>query len=112
MKKVLIILFLVILLLGCDNKIEEQIEMNCNDTVTKITIKENDKLSCKLLGEEYIFTIDKISDDKIVVSTDNYGLDSKSSLINKEKEWTVKKGELLTLHTQSTDYQEKVTFNW
>ena len=113
MKKIILILFLVMLLPGCGSTTkQETIEMNCDGTVTSVTVKENDKLSCKLLSTNYEFTIGKISDNEIEISTTNYGLGSTGSLISKEKSWAVKKGEKLTLTTQSTDYQERVIFNW
>ena len=112
MKKIIIILFLLVLLPGCGNKKEETIEMNCNNTVTKIVVKEKDKLTCKLLGDDYVFTIDAINDQEIKISANEYGLAHDGSLLSKDKSWIIEKGKELRLNTQTTDYQEIVVFNW
>jgi uncharacterized lipoprotein YehR (DUF1307 family) len=111
LKKLIVCLFLIILLSGCGNKKEETITMNCNNMETVISIKEKDSLICKLLGEDYIFKVDKIEDNSITISANKNGL-SDNGLTSKDTKWIIKKNEKLILHTQTTDYQEYVTFNW
>lgn len=113
MKKVLAIFFGVILLTGCNSQTKEvTLTMNCNGSTTDITIKEKDKLSCELLNTEYEFTITEITDDSITISTESDGISSGAGILDSEKEWTIKKGEKVNIHTNSTDYQEEVEFNW
>lgn len=57
MKKIIIILFCIIITSGCNNNKEIEITMDCNGNMTKNIVKENDKLSCELLNEEYEFII-------------------------------------------------------
>ena len=114
MKKLVLIFVLSILLVGCGStKINEaNISMYCNDTKTEVKIKEKDIVSCKLLGEEYKFKINKISNDKIDIESNEYGLTSDNNLREKNKKFSLSKNDTLRLTTQSTDYQESVIFEW
>ena len=112
MKKVAFILFFIILLSGCNNKEEVKITMNCKGTTSEIIVKENSKLLCNLLSVEYEFIIDKIIDDTITISTDKDGISTGPGILDSEKKWVIKKGEKLTIYTNSTDWQDEVEFSW
>jgi hypothetical protein len=94
------------------NEIKTTIEMNCNNSNTSYEIKVGESLSCKLLGQKYKFTINKIEDDKITIDVNNTGLTDESSLLEQKKRFTLTKDNVLKLNTQSTDYQESVIFKW
>lgn len=112
MKKI-ILLFLLLILSACNrNNSRVNLEMHCNNLSTNLEVKENDTLSCNLLGENYEFKVTKLDEDKIILEANKYGLTSSNSLREKEKEFTLTKNSSITLTTQSTDYQEKVIFNW
>lgn len=112
MKKIVLPLLLLILSACHRNNPSVNLEMQCNNLSTNLEVKENDTLSCNLLGENYEFKVTKLDEDKIILESNKYGLTSSSSLIEKEKEFTLTKNSSITLTTQSTDYQEKVIFNW
>ena len=112
MKKIIVFIGLMILITGCSNKTEAKLTMECKKTLSEVTVKEKDKLSCQLLSTEYIFTIDKITDTEMTISTSESGLSSGSGILESEKKWIIKKGSKVNIHTNSTDYQEYVSFNW
>ena len=114
MKKLIMIIVLSLSLVGCSTtkKIEPKVTMFCNDTKTELNIKEKDIVSCKLLGENYKFKIIKITEDKIEIESNEYGLTSGNNLREKNKKFTISKNDSLRLTTQSTDYQESVIFEW
>ena len=110
MKRILFILLLIICV-GCkkeDKKVN--IEMNCNDTITNVEIKEGNTISCKLLNDDYNFKIMKITDDKIELEVDKYGLNDGAGITQKVKKFTIEKDNELRIHTETTDYQQIVTF--
>lgn len=113
MKKLLII-FLLIFIIGCtSNKNKSaKIEMYCNDIKTEVEIKSGDFLSCKLLETDYEFKINEISDSKIDIEVNNYGLTDNNSLLKKETKYEINKNSDLKLTTQTEDYQENVIFKW
>lgn len=112
MKKIILPLLLLILSACNRNTPRVNLEMHCNNLSTNLEVKENDTLSCNLLGENYEFKVTKLDEDKIILEANKYGLTSSNSLREKEKEFTLTKNSSITLTTQSTDYQEKVIFNW
>lgn len=112
MKKIIIIFLCMILISGCNNNKEIEITMDCNGNMTKNIVKENDKLLCELLNDEYEFIIKKISNDTITIKTDKDGISSGSGILKSEKRWTIKKGEKLKIHTNSTDWQNEVEFSF
>lgn len=91
---------------------EIKLTMNCKETIMDLIVKEDSELLCDLLGEEYKFTIKKISDDTITISTDKDGVSTGPGILDSEKEWSIKKGEKLVIHTNSTDWQDEVEFSW
>lgn len=112
MKKFVILLFLVVLT-GCDKEeISVNLEINCDNVTNIVEVRKDDTLSCNLLGENYEFKITKIKNDEIYIEANKYGLTSSGSLLSEEKEFVLNKDSSITLTTQSTDYQEKVVFNW
>ncbi len=112
MKKVVMIL-LLLMVCACQKKeLSVNLEMNCDSISNILEVKENDTLGCKLLGEDYEFKITKIDNDKIYFEANKYGLTSSSNLLEDEKKFVLTKDSSIVLTTQSTDYQEKVVFNW
>lgn len=72
MKK-LIILILLICIIGCTEKnITANIEMECNDITTSFEVEKNNKIIC----DEYIFDVKRITNDKILLKL-NKSIDSK-----------------------------------
>lgn len=112
MKKIVIALLLLVLT-GCDKEdVSVNLEINCDNVTNIVEVKQSDTLSCNLLGENYEFKITKIKNDGIYIEANKYGLTSSGSLLSEEKEFVLNKDSSITLTTQSTDYQEKVVFNW
>ena len=88
------------------------VNMNCNGIRKDYQINEGDKLSCKLLGNDYKFTIKNIGADEIEIESNEYGLTDENNLLEKKDRFTLKKNNDLKISTQSTDYQESVIFKW
>ncbi len=95
---------------GCVKEKEVNITMNCNGNIINNNLKVNEKLTCSLLGNEYEFTITKIENESVDIKVNSYGLIDTNSLIDKKDSFIIKSDEVLKLNTQSTDYQEIVTF--
>lgn len=113
MKKYLLVLVLLVLLTGCNKKEESvKISMDCNKEVTTHTIKKGDVLGCELLGDKYEITIVSATSEKVKIKVNNYGLTDTSSLLDKKDSFEFSKDESLKLHTQSTDYQEKLILSY
>lgn len=75
MKK-LVILVLLICVVGCSEKnITENIEMTCNDITSSFEIEKSNKIIC----DEYIFEVKKITKDKILLKS-NKSIDSKEEV--------------------------------
>ena len=110
-KKIVLLLFLIILITGCTNKTSSNtLIVECNEKTTKYDIKKDTKLKCNLLGEDYIFKIRTINKNKLSIIVNEYGLTDSSSLLEKKKKFVITKNKELKLHTQSTDYQESIKF--
>ena len=114
MKKIIVFCIFGLLITGCGNskKIEPKVLMYCNDVKTELELKEKDIVSCKLLGENYNFKIIDITEDKIEIESNEYGLTSDNNLREKNKRFIINRNDTLRLATQSTDYQESVIFKW
>ena len=76
------------------------------------SVKENDTLSYNIMGTVYTFEIVEITDTELKIKVDQTGLTTSYNLSAKDTEFTVKKGEKLELHTQTTDVQDKITFSF
>lgn len=117
MKKTLltILLFGFVLLgiTGCGktNK-STTINITLNDNTNSVEIKVGDVLTYTLMGNEYEFEITDINDNEVSIKVNQYGLTNTSSLISKDNKFTIEKGNKLELHTQTTDYQESITFEY
>lgn len=112
MKKIIVLLLLLVVSACHKNDLSVNLKMDCNSISTNLEVKENDTLSCSLSGETYEFKITKLDENKIILEANQYGLTSSSNLLDEEKEFILNKDSSITLTTQSTDYQEKVVFNW
>ena len=115
MKKIGFIAILVLLLTcGCGLFQEKSttLHMNCNGNEEDIVVSRNTKMKCTLGGEEYIFTVTNVTNNYVVIKTPGDGLSSGGGIWESEHKWKVDKNDGLTIHTNSTDYQEKVIFNW
>lgn len=113
MKKYLLFLVLIVLLTGCNQKEKSvKVSMKCKNDVTVHTIKKGDVLACELLGEEYEITIVSATSERVKVKVNEYGLTDTNSLLDKKDSFEFSKDESLKLHTQSTDYQEKLILSY
>lgn len=100
-------------LTGCEetNK-SANINVTLNDNTNSIEIKVGKTLTYSLLCNEYEFKITDITEDEISIEVNQYGLTNTSSLISKDNKFIIEKGKKLELHTQSTDYQESIIFEY
>ena len=64
------------------------------------------------MGDKYEFKITDINDNEVSIKVNRYGLTNTSSLISEENKFTIEKGKKLKLRTQTTDYQESITFEY
>lgn len=95
------------------NKVDKiKIEMDCNGNKKVYEVNTGSKIKCELLEEKYIFTIKQTGKEKTIIEANIYGLTSSGSLLDRNKKWTLYSDEELTLHTQTTDYQEKAIFKY
>lgn len=112
MRKYILIL-LILLVSGCSTKeLSSGVEMDCDGTITKLEVKENDVLSCKLLHMNSTFTITKVEEEKIVFIVNDKGLKHASKRVSEGTEFTLEKGETLNFTTDTTDIQASVKFSW
>lgn len=117
MKKIIITILLcgviVLAIIGCwkANK-SATINVTLRGDSDSIEIRIGDILTYSLLGHEYEFKITDITKNKISIEVNQYGLTNTSSLLAEDNKFVIEKGEKLELHTQSTDYQEKITFEY
>ena len=88
------------------------LSMNCNGQESTIEAKKEVEFSCTLLQEEYKFKVTNVTNNYVVIKTSSDGLSSGPGIWESEHKWKVEKEVGLTIHTNSTDYQEEVSFNW
>lgn len=105
--------FIMLGLIGC-GKINKSANINVtlNDNTNSIEIKVGKKLTYSLLGNEYEFKITDITDNEISIKVNQYGLTNTNSLISEDNKFIIEKGKKLELHTQTTDYQESIVFEY
>lgn len=93
------------------------LKINCGgDTITG-TYKVDDQIECNLVGKEFVITIDKINEDKVKLSANNYGLfprreDGSISLKKKIKKFELEKGKDIELVYQGTDTNKAIVIVW
>ena len=88
------------------------INVTLNDDTNSIDIKIGKTMIYSLLGDEYEFKITNITDNEINIEVNQYGLTNTGSLISKDNKFIIEKGKELKLHTQTTDYQESIVFEY
>ncbi len=100
-------------LTGCGktNK-SANINVTLNNNTNSIEIKVGKTLTYSLLANEYEFKITDITENEISIEVNQYGLTNTSSLISKDNKFIIEKGKKLELHTQTTDYQESIIFEY
>lgn len=100
-------------LTGCGeaNK-SANINVTFNDNTNSVEIKVGNTLTYSLLGNEYEFKITDITKNEISIEVNQYGLTNTRSLISKDNKFIIEKGRELELHTQTTDYQESIIFEY
>lgn len=117
MKKAILTCFLCGVMMlgiaGCwkTNK-SANIKVTLNDNTNSIEIKIGKTLTYSLLSNEYEFKITDITDNEISIEVNQYGLTNTSSLISEDNKFIIEKGKKLELHTQTTDYQESIIFEY
>lgn len=109
--------FMMLGLTGCEksNQSADQsanISVTLYDNTSSIEVKVGDTLTYSLLGDEYEFEITDITEDEISIEVNQYGLTDSSSLRSKDNQFIIEKGKKLELHTQTTDYQESIIFEY
>lgn len=92
-----------------NNKPSVKLEINCEGELITRNLKEGNSITCHIL-KDYTFTIKKINNDSVKIEASDFGLTDASSLIEKKKNFVIYKDQVLKLTSQSTDYQESVTF--
>lgn len=104
---------IVLGIIGCGktNK-SANIKVTLNDNTNSIEIKIGKTLTYSLLGNEYEFKITDITENEISIEVNQYGLTNTSSLISEDNKFIIEKGKKLELHTQTTDYQELIIFEY
>ena len=116
MKKVLIGIIVIVscfTLVGCGSrKKSATINVSLNGIMHITSVKEGSTLEYSLIGEKYEFEVVNVTDEKIKIKVNKKGLASTDSLVSDERDFVIKRGSHLELHTQTTDYQESITFSF
>ena len=112
MKKISILCFLLLFLtVGC-NLFEEKtgtLIMNCDGDIKEFEIKKDTIFHCDLLGESYYFEVTNVTNTYAVITTRNDGLSNGPGIWESEHKWKVYGDSELSIHTNTTDTQGKVT---
>lgn len=116
MKRIMItiVLFGVILfgITGCQNANKSAtINVTFRGNTNSIAIKVGDILTY-FLDDEYEFKITDISKNRISIEVNKFGLTNTKSLLAEDDKFVIEKGEKLELHTQTTDFQDRITFEY
>lgn len=107
---VIMISFSCLLLYNKNKSITINVDLNGN--TNSVEIKVGETLTYSLLGNEYEFKIIDIKKNEISIEVNQYGLTNTSSLIKEDNKFIIEKGKKLELHTQTTDYQESIIFEY
>lgn len=100
-------------LAGCkETNKSAYINVTLYDHTDRIEVKAGETFTYSLLGNDYEFEITNITEEEISIEVDQYGLTNSSSLISEDNQFIIEKGEKLELHTQTTDYQESIIFEY
>ena len=114
-KKILnafLVLIVVLSVTGFKSNQSTTINVTIDDKTSNVDIKVGDILTYSLLGEEYSFKITDISEKKVVIVVNKYGLSDMGNLLSKERTFIIEKNKKLKLHTQPTDYQKFIIFKY
>lgn len=93
------------------------LKINCGEKNLSNKYKEGDVFECNLSSSNFKIKIEDIKNNKIKLSSSNYGLypereDGTISLIDKIKDFELYKGKKLILKLQVTDYSNTITIDW
>lgn len=100
-------------LAGCkETNKSAHINVTLYDHTDRIEVKVGETFTYSLLGNEYEFEVTDITEEEISIEVDQYGLTNSSSLISEDNQFIIEKGKKLELHTQTTDYQESIIFEY
>lgn len=96
---------------------EANLKIDCDGKNLSKVYKAGDSFECSLAGDKFTITIKDVSDNKINLEADKYGLyprreDGTISLVDKVKEFTLEKGDELNLELQATDSLGSLKINW
>lgn len=116
-KKVFLLLISVLIIIGItwlvyNGSKSSVIKVTINGDTSNIEVKKGKVLTYSVGGDEYQFKIINITNKKIDIKVNKYGLTNTNSLLSKDDRFTVFKGEKLLLHTQTTDYQASIVFSY
>lgn len=114
MKKIMLIIILTLFFTsGCvfDEK-TATLAMDCNGEASTIEAKKGVEFQCELLTEVYKFKVTNVTNTYVVIKTNQDGISSGAGIWDSEYKWKVEKDDALIIHTNSTDYQEKLILNW
>ncbi len=94
-----------------DNKKESTVHLSikCDDVDLTNDYKEKDTIECKLAGEEYVFTIKKITKDKVELYSKNCLTTNGSDCPNNIE---LVKGKALHLETTNKNDIKNVIMEW
>ncbi len=118
-KKIIIYIIVFVVAMGFgfltdnlfDKKPDSSVHLNikCDDVDLSKDYKEKDNIECKLSGEEYVFTIKKISKDKVELYSKNCLTINGSDCPNNIE---LVKGKALQLKTVNKDDIKNVIMEW
>lgn len=114
-KKILnafLVLIVVLSVTGFKSNQSTTINVTIEDKTSNVNIKVGDILTYLLANEEYSFKIIDISEKKVIIVVNKYGLSNRGNLLSKERTFIIEKNKKLKLHTQTTDYQEYIIFKY
>ena len=117
MKKIVILMISIFLLVGCGNKENVKLKVECSGEVEEQTYKVGDVINCTLLGDEYDLEIKKITDKSVSLEASRYGLvepnpSGSINLTKKIKKFVLKKDKKLELAMQVTDAHGMINIEW
>ena len=100
-----------------DNSEPVKLKIDCDGKDLSNTYKKGDKIECSLLGSNFQLTIRSVSDDRVVIDANSYGLCPRSDngaigLTSKVKRFNLYKGEQLVLALQATDVSSDIEIDW
>lgn len=119
---IVIALILVIGIIGYifynkQNKYSVDLKIICGEKTISSTYEVGDIFECNLLNDNFEIKIENISNEKVDLSSSDYGLfpvreNGTISLVDKVKTFELYKGKELNLALQATDVSERITIIW